>query len=246
MSPQKERTVLITGSSRGLGLEWVRQSLQKGWRVFATCRDPDSAKELAELQKANPKRLLTIALDVCDPSSVSQAAAEFAQHSDSLDILVNNAGMGADGEDGFLKVDPESMDQVLRTNAIGPVLVTQAFHRFLKAGSAPRVVSITSGAGLLKKELPPPNLQLSYGGSKAALHFFIQKMAADLKPDGIICIGLGPGFVLTDMTKDGDREPPLRPPESVTGQIQLVEKVSLHDTGHFFAHNGRRCHWEVG
>jgi NAD(P)-dependent dehydrogenase (short-subunit alcohol dehydrogenase family) len=85
-------SVLITGANRGIGLEFARQYLADGWQVYAACRDPTSASELRRLAQASHHNLRTLALDVTNPETVKEAAAELDRQ--AIDLLLNNAGIG--------------------------------------------------------------------------------------------------------------------------------------------------------
>src|SRR5437763_16275826 len=113
-------TVLITGANRGLGLEFVRQYASEDWNVFATCRKPDRARELACGEK-----LTTIAMDVTDAGSVRDASHQL--HGTPLDLLINNAGTaGATGQTAG-KLDYENWMRVFEVNTLGPMRVLEAF-----------------------------------------------------------------------------------------------------------------------
>ncbi len=236
------KSVLITGANRGIGLEFVRQYLQQGCTVVATCRQPDSADDLKDLKNQNPDMLHIVQLDVADPDSITQCREKVGSLIQCLDILVNNAGCFAEGEQGLATVDPAKVQHVFRTNALGPLLMCKHFADLLEKGSNPKVISLTSGAGILSSKPLEPGKQFCYGSTKAALHKFIRQAAADLKERGIICVGMAPGYVLTDMTRGGGN-PPLEPPESVSGMIETTDKLTLDDAGLFYAHSGKQCDW---
>ncbi len=234
--------VLVTGANRGIGLEFVKQYLNKQYCVLANCRQPDLADELKALKKSYPDRLFVIQLDVADPDSISRCRKIAGEIIKKLDVLVNNAGCFAAGEEGLETVDPGKVLHVFRTNALGPLLMCQAFSDLLANAAYGKVISLTSGAGVLSTKEPEPGKQFSYGATKAALHKFIRQAAADLKELGVICVGMAPGYVLTDMTRNGGN-PPLEPPESVFGMIETTDKLTLSDAGLFFAHSGKICDW---
>lgn len=234
--------ILITGANRGIGLEFVKQYLERGETVLATCRRPGEAEELELLKKQNPDHLHILELDVSDKASMEKCREEAGKLLDQLDILVNNAGCFAKGEEGLETIDFEQVDFVFRTNALGPLYMCKIFADLLEKAPQGKVISLTSGAGLLKSKKPEPGKQLSYGATKAALHKFIRQAAADLKERGIICVGMAPGYVLTDMTRGGGN-PPLSPPESVRGMIETTDKLSMLDAGSFYSHAGQVCDW---
>jgi NAD(P)-dependent dehydrogenase (short-subunit alcohol dehydrogenase family) len=89
----ESRSVLVTGANRGLGLEFVRQYAQAGWKTYAACRSPKSAKELKALQNQHAGRITVLSLDVTDAASIRTAAATL--RGEPIDLLLNNAGVGS-------------------------------------------------------------------------------------------------------------------------------------------------------
>jgi len=237
------RFVLVTGSSRGIGLEFARQYCRLGWRVLATCRRPDASPGLAALADEFPDRLLPLRMDVADEEQVRACRQAVAERIDRLDLLINNAGCFAEGEEGLARVEGGRMLHVFAVNAVGPVIVAREFAPLLARGAQPKVVNITSGAGVLSARPLRAGGQYSYGGSKAALNHFVRGLAGDLRDLGVIVVGIGPGFVLTDMTRDSGRTPPLTPPESVAGMIRTIDALTMERTGLFFGHDGKECDW---
>src|SRR5690606_27135304 len=115
-------SVLITGANRGLGLEFARQYCEDGHRVFAACRDPDTAEELRRLSGA---RLSVHRLDVGDPASIERLADELSEP--SIDILINNAGINGPKRQRFGDIDYPGFEHTLRINTLGPLRVCEAF-----------------------------------------------------------------------------------------------------------------------
>lgn len=238
------RYVLVTGANRGLGLEFCRQYLEEGWTVFAGCRHPETAGDLSVLAGAgHGDRLTVVRLDMTDRQSMLEAHDAIAAVADRLDLLINNAGCFAPGEEGLAHVDAESMLHVFHVNVVGPVVLTHILSDLLRTAAPSCVANLVSGSGLLTAHEEQPGGQYSYGASKAALNVCVRKMAADLKAEGVTVVGLGPGFVLTDMTRGAPVPPPLRPPESVRGMIGTIESLTIEQTGRFFGYDGRECHW---
>lgn len=234
------KNVLITGASRGLGLEFARQYAQAGYQVFATCRSPNQAAELQELAKSHPERLHIVALDVTDESSMQEAREFVRAHGDCLDVLINNAGIFAQGEAGILNVETKKMLDVYHVNVVGPVLLVKHLLEPLQNAPAPRVVNLTSSPFVPDEVDSNPDPGYSYGATKIALVRVIRTLGGDLKPRNIIAIGMGPGFVLTDMTRGAPTPPTLLPPESVEGMIRTTDKLTMDDTGRIFHWEGNR------
>lgn len=231
--PREARTVLITGANRGLGLEFSKQYHAAGWKVIATARHPDEAAEL----KALGEGVRIVPLDVTKPGSVAALAATLA--TTPIDLLINNAGQGVGlepGSLGALKID--DFDRVLQVNAIGPVRVTQALLPNLRAGAGKTIVGISSGLGSL--DWNRSGGFYGYRESKAALQMFMRSLAAELKPEGFICIALIPGWVKTDM---GGPDAPLTPQESVAGMRKVLDGLKPEDTGKFWSHDGTIVPW---
>ena len=112
-------TVLITGASRGIGLEFAKRYAERGWRVIATCRNPDSAAALKELAGKSPHVVLE-RLDVVDHPGVDAVAARY--DGQPIDVLLNNAGIGGGGENQvFGKLKYDVYPEVMKVNAEGPM-----------------------------------------------------------------------------------------------------------------------------
>jgi NAD(P)-dependent dehydrogenase (short-subunit alcohol dehydrogenase family) len=238
--------VLVTGASRGLGLEFVRQLAARGDRVFATARVPGEAKDLQALAAAHPRLISVLELDVTDPQSIHAAARQFAASADSLDVLVNNAGvllgmsaMSDTGQaDQLGKLTLEHGLAIMQTNAIGPILVAQEFLPLLKKGRQPKVFSVTSGYGSLAQT--STGTPYHYKASKAALNMYMHALAVDVKKDGIISVVISPGWVNTAM---GGSSATLTPDKSVAGMLKVLDKLTLEETGRFFNWNGSEIAW---
>lgn len=238
------KNVLVTGANRGIGFEFVQQFLRKGFNVIATCRKPDNSDSLIKLKKEWGNNLHIVKMDVSSESSIIDASITVNELVKSLDILINNAGTYSN-EQGLSTLKMEALKNVFTVNTFGPLLVAKYFTSFLKKGENPIIANLFSGVGFITNDDVAVNGQYSYGASKAALNICIKYMAADLKQDEISVIGIGPGFVLTDMTKDSEVCPPLLPEESVLNMISIIERKTIEDTGLFFENDGRRISVEV-
>lgn len=229
--------ILITGANRGIGLALTQQYLQRGERVFATCRQPAEAAALAELAAAYPDRLSALPLDVTDDATIDSAAEAVATQVDGLDLLINNAGFFPKGET-IGSLDAATMLHTFHVNAVGPIMVVQRFLGLLRAGRAAKVVNISSQLGSLNRNTGKG--YYSYNSSKAALNMLTRVLAHDLRADGIVVVTTHPGWVQTRM---GGKGAAITPTESARGLIALTDRLTMADTNKFYTWEGREHPW---
>jgi NAD(P)-dependent dehydrogenase (short-subunit alcohol dehydrogenase family) len=233
-------TVLITGASRGLGLEFARQYAGEGWKVVATCRDPRSAGELKDL----PGDLLVRQLDIAGTGQAEALAGELAAL--PIDVLLNNAGMHGprDATSAFGHLDVAVWLEVLRVNAIAPVKVTEAFLPHVLAGGQKKIVFISSRAGSIAERgaLPhqKPGGSSIYRSSKATLNAVVKGIGFDLRPAGVSVVVLHPGWVKTET---GGWDAPGDAPSSVAAMRGIISRASPADNGLFHNHDGAIIPW---
>jgi NAD(P)-dependent dehydrogenase (short-subunit alcohol dehydrogenase family) len=239
------KSVLITGTNRGIGLELTRQYAQRDdVLVFAACRHPEEAAELQELAKLKNGKIVIVPLDVTNAEAIKQAVETVSQQAGKLDILLNNAGVDLPGrEQSFEGITPEAMRSVYEINTIAPLMMTLAFTDLLKKSSRAqnrqaRVVNFTSEMGSITQRDYGDNY--AYCASKAALNMTTRGLAVDLRGENIICIALDPGWVKTDM---GGGAAPLKPEEAVSGILSVVDQLSEKDSGTFLQWNGGTLPW---
>jgi NAD(P)-dependent dehydrogenase (short-subunit alcohol dehydrogenase family) len=228
---------LITGSNRGLGLEWVRQCAGRGWRVFATCRDPDSAVDLRDLADQDSSVSLH-RLDVTDASQIDDLAESLRD--ERIDLLVNNAGVYFErwGQDSVGSIRYEDWEETFRVNTLGPMRVTEALLPQFVRSERPLVLAITSHMGSIA-DIDSPR-DYAYRSSKAALNAAMRGLAHELKGRGIGVLLLHPGWVRTRM---GGASAPIGPEESVRGMLALVDGYAPNLSGGFFRFDGTRMPW---
>ena len=191
MSEQK--TALVTGANKGIGLEIVRKLLAEGLRVFLTARNAAAGKVAASSLDGDVRFLQ---MDVSDDASIQKGAKTYGELSDSLDVLINNAGIYPDENFNILTISREQLVETFQTNTFGPVKVTQAFLPFLKKSNAPRVINISSGYG----EIGGLSYKVSsYCLSKLALNGVTIMLDQALRSEGIAVYAMCPGWVRTDM-----------------------------------------------
>lgn len=238
--------ICITGTNRGLGLEFTRQYLELGNEVFAACRNPLNANSLQQLRNKYVDQLHIIPIDLSDPKSVIAAAQSVKNNTSSIDLLINNAGMGASSGSPeqvgrfqkFDMLEMKPMTKIFQVNAMGPILVSKAFHGLLKQSDNPRIIMITSVQGSISHT--SGGGMYGYGGSKAALNRMGRALAFELLQDGIVTVMIHPGWVRTDM---GGPNATLSPQESVSSMIGLISGFRKPQNGRFFNYNGKELEW---
>jgi NAD(P)-dependent dehydrogenase (short-subunit alcohol dehydrogenase family) len=226
---------VVTGANRGLGLEFVRQLLARGDHVIAACRHPGKATDLNRLAGEHPGRLHVLPLDVADERSRTAFAHELPLVVDGIDLLINNAGVLHSGE-RWGHVGAAHLEDSLRTNAIGPFLLTQALDAQLADGAT--VANLSSGMSSLGDD--PEFNAPSYRISKTALNMATVMLARALAPRGITVVALCPGWVQTDMGGEGAQ---ITPEESVRGLLRTLAGLKAKDTGQFRDWRGQRSPW---
>jgi NAD(P)-dependent dehydrogenase (short-subunit alcohol dehydrogenase family) len=214
--------------------------------VFAACRDPATARELSASARASADRVHVVALDVADPSSIEACARVVADQTRALDLLVNSAGIysargsadpDAAGEKlGRLALAP-ALD-VLRVNAVGPLLVAQALLPLLGRAPGARIVSLSSGYGSVSANAG--GFPYYYAASKAALNMFMRSLAGDTAAAGVTTVLLDPGWVSTDM---GGRHAPITPTDSVASLLRVIDGLAPRDNGRFLDRHGQAKPW---
>jgi NAD(P)-dependent dehydrogenase (short-subunit alcohol dehydrogenase family) len=231
------QSILITGSNRGLGLEWVRQYTVLGWRVYATCRHPQQADDLQHLAKEHSN--ITIhPLDITIPEQVNDLAKNL--DGAKLDILVNNAGIYIErwGHDKLGTIDYDAWLQTLIVNTLGAVRVTEALRNNLARGDKRLVVAVTSHMGSIADTTTPNDY--AYRTSKAALNAAMKGLTYELATLGIGVLLLHPGWVRTRM---GGSDAPLSAEESVRDMRALADRFTPNESGMFYRHDGTIIPW---
>ena len=204
------QTVLITGSSTGIGKATAQWFHDKGWNVVATMRSPEKETELTALDN-----VLVTRLDVLDSDSIQAAFAAGIERFGSIDALVNNAGYGAYGP---LEAFP--MDAIRRqfdTNVIGLLEVTKAALPHFRERKTGTIVNISSIGG--KMTFPLGTL---YHGTKFAVEGLSEALHYELEPIGIRMKIVEPGAIVTDF---GGRSFDFRNDESLTEYQSTVQTL---------------------
>ena len=224
--------VLITGANRGLGLEFARQYLADGWRVFAACRDPGHATELNALE--GDLSVLALAVDLS--RQIEDAAA--ALRDETLDVLINNAGMFGPRDAQLGNLDPAAWRHVFEVNTIAPIKIAEAFLGNVERAANGRIATVSSKMGSIG--LMEKGNEYIYRSSKAALNAAHKALANEVAERGVACAVMHPGWVRTDM---GGGEADIDTTESVSGMRKVIENLSIDQTGRFWNYDGEELPW---
>ncbi len=227
-------TILITGANRGIGLALARHAAQRGHTVIGTARDPGKATDLKPIPGVRVEQL-----DVDSDASCKALAKSLAGV--PIDILINNAGVSPANAKSLADFDPAGYLDCLKTNSIGPLLVTRALLPNVEASQRKVVVQISSIMGSISNAASQGwQGNLAYHSSKSALNMANTLIANQLKAQGIACVVVHPGWVQTDM---GGPNAHLTPDQSVTAILDTVEKLTIQDTGAFLNYDGKPLPW---
>ncbi|KAI0695680.1 NAD(P)-binding protein [Cerioporus squamosus] len=258
---------VVTGASRGIGLEFVRQlSQDQNNTVFGLARNPQSAAKLLDLQKA-ASNIHIVKADLNDASSLKAAAAEVSKVTGgSLDYLINN-GAYVVVDNAHLNItqfpDEKTLEHDLiaafRTNVVGVAHTINAFLPLLRKGSAKKVITLSTGLAATDVILGTSfNMNPHYPISKAAVNMLVAEYAVSLKDEGFTFLALSPGVVNTAEKPPTPEEiegykamvgmfqkyapdwdgVPLTPETSVSMMRDVIAKAGPKDTGAFISHHG--------
>ncbi len=240
---QDKKIALVTGATRGLGLETVRQLAAKGVRVLLGARDLQAGEAKAAPLRVEGLDVSPIAIDLNDEATIKSAAERIDAEFGRLDILVNNAAVMLDG-DGFPSVaDPQAIRDILDTNFVGTVIVTQAMLPLLKKSHHGRIVNVSSSVGSMwwngdPGNPVPDNKWLGYAASKAAMNMLTVQLAYELRDTPIKVNSICPGYVKTEMNKGGGF---LTIEEGARPSVQYALIGDDGPSGGFFTAEGARA-----
>ena len=228
-------TVLVTGASRGLGLEFVRQLVERGDRVIATCRGDRSMSELDALYDIHDN-LQVMELEVGDGKSLATLGQQLVGQ--AVDVLINNAGVNGSQSATFGQLDGDAWGEVMRVNCIAPMLLTQILLPNLRNGNDRKLVFITSKMGSIADNRRGGSY--AYRSSKSALNSAVKSLAVDLANDDFVSVALHPGWVRTDM---GGPNAMIDATTSVSGMLQVIDRAGQAESGGFYGYDGAVIPW---
>jgi len=248
-------TVLVTGSNRGIGLQFVAQYAERDWKVIATSRSPEDDYDLQALADKY-ENILIEALDVTDQKEIDALAVKMKNQ--PIDLLINNAGLLGDRDKQVWgDIDRETFNQLMSVNVFGPLKVSEAFAENIFISERKQIVvlsSVIGSIGLRDTSTPLPSLAIS----KAAVNMAMRTVAMQLKDQGVIVAMLFPGSVQTRMMhqafgmsieeaskkKDFDYGfESLTPAESVNKMMTVIDSLDNFGTGVFLNNDGTEIPW---
>ena len=226
-----ERTALIVGASRGIGLGLAQELAGRGWRVIATRRSPSAG--LAQAAAASGDRIEIATTDVTDPMSLEALASGIAPG--SLDVVLVNAGIIGPERQSVEHASADEVAEVMMTNAVGPAHAGKLALPLLRDGGT--LAFTTSRMGSIADSSGGYDL---YRMSKAAQNILAKGISEQsAKARGIAVLSLHPGWVQTEM---GGSAAPLTVAESARGLADVLERT--HGPGHrFLAWDGAEIPW---
>lgn len=233
------KTALVTGANKGIGLEIARGLGRIGYTVWIGSRDENRGGAAAEALRRDGLDARFLSLDVTDERSVAAAADTLGREVDRLDALVNNAGIsrgwGPPSEDTITDVQA-----IYDVNVFGVIRATQAFLPLLKRSAEPRIVMISSSLGSLAWasdfEAPMAHVNLlGYNSSKSAVNAVTVAFAKELAPLGFKVNAGCPGYTATDLNQHTG---PRTPTQGAAIGIQLATLPGDGPTGRFFDDEG--------
>ena len=201
---EAKKLALITGANKGIGFEVARQIAGAGWTVLAAARNEELGKTAAAELHAEGLDVEFIHIDLNDHGTALIAAESIQKRFGKLDLLVNNAAIAGMSDGPPSKVKLETIQNVMQTNYVGSVAVTQAMLPLLQHSGKGQIINVSSELGSVSLHNDPdwkyaPVKFLAYCASKAALNMFTVQLAYELRDRNIAVNSVNPGYTATDL-----------------------------------------------
>jgi gluconate 5-dehydrogenase len=232
----KNKVVLITGSTRGLGLSFAKGFAEAGAKVVLNGRNPQQVQEVVQSLDGN---VFGYAFDVCDKEAVSEAVRKIETEVGQIDVLVNNAGIQRRAP--LEELTMEDWETVIDVNLNSVFYISQCVFKYMKDRRKGKIINITS----LNAEKARPSIG-NYSAAKGGLKMLTKSMATEWGPYNIQTNAIGPGYFITDLTQKLVDDPefdkwvksevPLqkwgKPEELIGTAIYLASDASNYVNGH--------------
>ncbi len=195
------KVAVVTGGNRGIGLGIVWGLAEAGARVVVAARNEEKSRQVVQKIQEEGGEALAVSVDVGDESSVEALMQSTVDHFGRLDILVNNAGMN-------IRKTPEKLtlpewSEVLQVNLTGTFLGSRAAYPAMKSAGSGKIINIGSMMSIFGAPFSPV-----YGASKGGVVQLTKSLATAWAMDGIQVNAILPGFIDTDLTRQGRRDVP--------------------------------------
>lgn len=202
MSYWKNKTILVTGASSGIGEAFAKQLATDGAKLLLSSRNAEKLEALKK-QLSNAEQHLVLPIDVSNPENIKTVIAANQSLFDNIDVLINNAGISQRAL--TWEASHESERQIMETNFFGPIVLTKAVLPGMMKRNAGQIINMSSPAG--KFGFP---LRSSYSASKHAMHGYFDTLRAELVGKNVKVLLACPGRVDTNMsvnavTSDGSK-----------------------------------------
>ena len=216
---QKQNVALVTGSSSGIGYETAILLAKSGFHTYASMRNLEKSKSIAEISNTEKLPLEIIQLDVNDDRSVKEAIDKIVAEDNRIDVLVNNAGYGLFGSLEDLSI--EEIKAQFETNFFGVIRVTQKVLPIMRKQNSGTIVNLSSVGG----RVGVPVLS-AYQSTKFALEGLSESLSYELEPFGIRVVIVEPGFIRTNIMNSSIMAK--RAVDRESTYFSLMQKVENH------------------
>lgn len=220
------KTALITGASKGIGLEIASELCAKGYHVLLAARNPHAGSEAASRLVRQKYVCTFVPMDVSDSASIREAHRQVSTKIQHLDVIINNAGVMLDHSQSILAVSESLLLSTLQTNAIGALTVVQAFLPLMQRGG--RIINVSSSGGQITNGAS--TFAPAYCISKTTMNAITLQLSSALASEGIAVNAMCPGWVQTEM---GGAGAPRSVSQGADTAVWLVTEAPQSLTGKF-------------
>ena len=239
----KDKVVLITASTRGIGLACVKKCAKEGARVYMAARNPERAQEIADTLDG----VKCVYNDATKPETFSSMVEDVVANAGRIDVLVNNFGTSNPGKDlDFAHTDPDVFMDTVNLNLRSVFMASQAAVKYMAQQQNGSIINISSIGGIV-----PDISQVAYGTSKAAINYLTRLIAVHEAKNNIRCNAVLPGMTATEAVEQNLSEEfrslflrhiPLGrmglPEEIAEAVVYLASDASAYTTGQILTVSG--------
>ena len=190
----KDKVVLITASTRGIGLACVKACAKEGAAVYMAARNAEKARQVADALNGEGARVKWVYNDATKPETIPSMVEDTVHSAGRIDVLVNNFGTSNPGRDlDFSHTDPEVFLDTVNLNLRSVFMAGQAAAKHMARQGGGSIINISSVGGIV-----PDVSQVAYGTSKAAINYLTRLIAVHEAKNGIRCNAVLPGMTATE------------------------------------------------